>query len=394
MPKPRRRRRFFALEGRIEVDDSGEPLGIVDDDSVDASPATATAVSGEADPRLHGLAEEPAVPASPADDLLPPAFRLNRTARPQPAPARLVPLASVALALACLLLGGLAGFLWSEFTRKPTAAVAPGVAPKITTPLTVADQHDLDEAYAARHAHAYREAERLFAAVGGRHAGMGPLEVEVGRTLLYAGQPIEAISILRKAIDKDWKPAEANFLLAMLSKSRQSYAEAEASFSKAVENDPTQPDYYFFWGECLREEGKLLDATAKFRSALLRNQYETAIGLYRAKLWLCAIEADQAAVNGVGAEVDAYLLGPHPPMEAFVAAAARDVKAGDLRAAAAHLTSASQRADPVVFDYVMSDPLFVPLRSRPEFAEFFQVAPSTSRPAAESAASPTPAANH
>ena len=399
MPKPRRRRRFFALEGRFEVGDSGELEGIVDPARIDPAESSVLADEEDAaasgvDPRQSGSPEAAGVDGSTQEEDLPPAFRLNRSPSNQPAQKHSFSRWSVLLSLLCLAAGVLAGRLWPQPTQKPAGTDLTGGVQKAPISLTPADQSDLDEAYAARHANKYAEAEELFTALGRRHPDWGPVEVEMGRTLFYEGKASDAAAGLKVAVEKGWKPAEANFLLGVLNKARRSYPEAEANFARAVTIDPTEPEYYFFWGECLREEGKLLDATTKFRSALLRNQYETSTSLYRAKLWLCAIEADQGEASGVNAEVNAALALPHPPMEVFVAVAARDLQAGDFGAAAANLARARERAEETVFRYVISDPVFEPVRWKPEFADFFRFALPAPRQAEDAAAgSPAPSAN-
>ncbi len=290
--------------------------------------------------------------------------------------------------LGCTVVGLCAGYLLARSTQRPVRTEDTGNVQKEASPLTRQDEEDLDMAYSARHAHRYDEAKQLFTALKHRHPGWGPMEIELGRTLFYEGDSYAASFLLKAAADGGISPAEANFLLALLNKARKNYPAAATCFEKAVAIDPTQPEYYFFWGESLRDEGKLLDATAKFRSALLRNQYETATGLYRAKLWLCAIEAGAQTSDGVSAQIDAALAEPHPSMEALVAASARDLTKGDLRAAAAHLSAASQRADPIVFRYILSDPFFATALAKPEFAEFTQSATPVTAPATDAVASP------
>ncbi len=400
MPSPRRRRRFFALEGRFEVDDSGEAQGVIDPAS--SEPARLSPSAEVVDTSFHkaGIearddAEETDALAPSEDETIPPAFRLGRAPRSRAPQKRFFSPQLVVFSLGGLGLGLLLGYLLTRSAQGTVRFETAGNVQKEVKPLTQADQNDLDAAYAARHAHRYDDARQIFTALRLRHPGWEPMEIELDRTLFYEGKSNEASSALKAAVDKGNRPADANFLLALLDKARKSYAGAESCFEKAVAIDPTQPEYYFFWGECLREEGKLIDATTKFRSALLRNQYETANGLYRSKLWLCAIEADQGVSGGVTAQIDAALAEPLPPMEAFVAAAARDLKSGDLRAAADHLSRASQRADPIVFRYVLNDPVFAPLRAKPEFADFFRAPGSGGNQTADAAAgspapSPTP----
>lgn len=393
MPKPRRRRRFFALEGRLEVDDTGEVGGVYDSEhpgSITFEPSVEMPepTSGDANSEHAGYEEQVGASTKPEDETLPPAFRLNRAPKHRPSPKRFFSFPSVLFSLGCTVCGLLAGYLLARPTQAPARAKATANVQKEASSLTRQDQEDLDAAYSARHAHRYDDAKRIFTALKHRHPGWGPMEIELGRTLFYEGDSYAASSLLKVAADGGVSPAEANFLLALLNKARKNFPAAEACFEKSVAIDPTQPEYYFFWGECLRDEGKLMDATAKFRSALLRNQYETATGLYRAKLWLCVIEAGAQANDGVSAQIDLALAEPRPTLEALVAAAARDLTAGDLRAAAAHLSAASQRADPIVFRYILSDPFFASALAKPEFAEFIQSAPPAAGPATEAVASP------
>ena len=390
MPKPRRRR-FFALEGRFEVDDSGEVQSIVQSEPSDAGAAAQEVEENEepggTDPAPPGLLEPPGAPSSSPDDL-PPAFRLQRTSRPRTEETEgRFPVGSVLCLAAGLAAGVLAGYYLPRSVPKGPVTEAPIAVLHDAYTLTPADQEDLDAAYAARHVRNFARAEQLFAALERRHPGWGPVQVEIGRTQFYENKSSDAGFTLKAAADKGASPAEANFLIGMLNKAKKNYPDAETSFAKATAIDPTQPEYYFFWGECLRDQGKLLDAITKFRSALLRNQYETATGLYRAKLWLCVIEADQAADTGVNAEIDAALAEPHPTMDALVAAAARDIKAKDFQAARAHLSSAVERADPAVFRYILGDPIFAEVRSKPDFANPLQQAPIA-------AGSPTPTPTH
>ena len=120
-------------------------------------------------------------------------------------------------------------------------------------------------------------------------------------------------------------------------------------------------------------------AASKYHSAMLRNQYETNAGLYRLKFWLCKIETDEANSIGLNAEIDAALARPHPAMEFLFAAAARDIVAGDFKAAASRLRQARDITPPAIFSVIMRDPLFKTERLRPELAALFQ--PETPAPA-------------
>ena len=392
MRRPRRRR-FSALEGPFGINDAGELPGVIEEDQPDAAPVgDGAAAANRAGLMLPRPVAKSGAEESTADETVPPAFRRQRPARMRSElkeGSRFLPML---LLLAGLALGALAGHFLPRPEQKPVVAGAAVNVPPSAAALTKADENDLDAAYAARHERRYAEARQLFTALKQRHQGWGPLDIELGRTLLYENRPSEASFTLKAAANRGEKPAEANYLLGMLNKARGSYTGAEVNFAQAVSLDPTQPDYYFFWGECLRAEGKLLEAVAKFRSALLRNQNEAVISLYRAKLWLSGVEAERENEDGIRAEIDAALAQPHPPMEALIAAAARDLKAGDFVTAASHLARARRRASPEVFTYIMRDPFFTAAQTRPELAELFHaVSPEPSPEAGGAATTPAPA---
>ena len=117
-----------------------------------------------------------------------------------------------------------------------------------------------------------------------------------------------------------------------------------------------RPDFYYFWGECLRDEGKPREAAEKFRSALLRNQYETAEDLYQLKLWLSEIQADQEVTSGTDGKIDAALATtPRPPYSALFADAARKIKANHFDEAAKLFAQAQQLTEPVVFRVITQE---------------------------------------
>ena len=398
MPKSRRRRFFATQENKFQAQISDVESSGIDPSYSQLLPPPASAEEEVAEPTGDDLSLQSSTPDfadqnAAGSDALPAAFRLlpSRPHRAKSKPH------SFFFWLAALLACGVSGILIGYFVPRPATNAPTGAWPESvgtdSNPVEPTDQGELDAAYAARESSRFTEAEQMFTALGRKHPDWGTMEVEVGRTLLYAGNLKAARVVLTASGDKGPTRAEANFLLGTLFVAEKLYPQAESSFAKAVELNPTDPNYYYFWGECLRKEGKVLAAIPKFRSALLRNQYETASGLYRLKLWLSEIEADLAATDGVNAEIDAALSQSIPSMEALVAAAARDVKAGDATAATNHLNRARERMDPAVFRIVMNDPFFAPLRSRPEFVEAFKlVSPGSRLGLGESVGSPTPSA--
>ena len=264
------------------------------------------------------------------------------------------------LPLVSLALGVLGGSLWSQPAQPAGNFVAPAAVQE-ARPLTTAEQEELDAAYAARRAHRFAEAAQRFTALGRKHPNWGAMQIEAGVTLLDQGTMDAAETSLQASADKGSMPADANYFLGAVNLKNKAYPEAKASLARAVALDPSRPEFYYLWGECLREEGKPLEAATRFRCALLRSRSESAEGLYRLKLWLSEIEADQENSDGTGAEIDGAMSQPHPPMEALFATAARDLKTDDIRAAVGHLLRARRRTDPKVLRTILDDPVFCPV---------------------------------
>lgn len=164
---------------------------------------------------------------------------------------------------------------------------------------------------------------------------------------------------------------DANLSLGILFAMRRQYADAESSFERAVAVDPTRADIFYFWGESLRQEGKPLLASRRFRSALLRNRYETAESLYRLKYWLSEMESGEDGKDGIAEQMDTALALPRPPMEALFADAVRNLQAGRIVEGTEKLRRARQSVEPPVFAVIIRDPAFIQESWRPELAGFF-----------------------
>ena len=333
-------------------------------------------------PRLTG---EPMDDWGSAPPIVVPAGLRLVAAPPVPENKPLSPLWLGLVSLASLALGVLGSSLWPR-SAPPVPNFPAPAAVLDAEPLTPAEQEELDAAYAARDAHQFAEAAQRFTALGHKHPEWKAMEVEAGVTRLDEGNLDAAETSLQACAERGWMPASANYFLGAINLKRKDYARAQECLGKAAALDPSRPEFYYLWGECLREEGKPLQAATKFRSALLRHPSETAEGLYRLKLWLSEIEADQENNDGVAAELDRAMSQPQPPMEALFTAAARDLKRDDIRAAADHLLRARQRADPKVLPTILDDPVFAQVRSRPELAEVFPAAAPAAVPATDKAA--------
>ena len=56
---------------------------------------------------------------------------------------------------------------------------------------------------------------------------------------------------------------DAFFLSGVLNLKAGDYQDAEASFAAATDADPTRSEFFYFWGDCLRQEGKPQEAGAR-----------------------------------------------------------------------------------------------------------------------------------
>ena len=331
-------------------------------------------MASETSPALSDVpGGEPTLETAAPLDTLAPGFRAVRAPSGHPERGRPSFAFLTVLSLVCLALGLLGGYLLPRpAATANTPAAGPGSSAKeisLPKPLTPDTENAVDAAYAARHASQFAQAEQMFGDLARQHPDWGTMQIEPGRTLLYQKKLGDAQLSLQAAADRCLQPADAYFLLGTVYMTESSYQKAEESFAQATALDPTRADFYYFWGDCLRNEGKVRDATVKFHSALLRNQYETFEALYRLKWWLSAIETDQEQSDGVGEQINAALAQPRPPMEALFAAAARALKGGDFQTAVSRILRARRRADPRIFRVILADPVFVPLRTRPEWAQ-------------------------
>lgn len=198
------------------------------------------------------------------------------------------------------------------------------------------------------------------------------MAIEAGRTSLYLHDARTAQQTL-STLPPDQGQADASFLSALLHLTNKELELAEESFAIAVARDPARPDFYYFWGECLRRDGKPLEAVGKFRAALLRNQYENSEGLYQLKLWLSQIQAGQEETSGTNKAVDAALATPRPPYEALLAAAAREMKAKRYPQAVDFITRAQAVTEPAVFRVIMQDATFTEeILLHPEIKAFYK----------------------
>ena len=319
----------------------------------------------------------PAAPLEAAEEL-PRAFQL-RNVYEGPAPLRrgliafYLTLGSVALLGAGLTTGYLLGAHGRPTQRVVVAGVAalPG---KAVVPLPISDemQAALDAAFEATKQRHYQEAQKMFAALHAAHPEWPSMAIESARDALYQ-MDAQATGSILSSLTRYGPQADAEFMQALLHLTHKEFDAAGRRFAAAVALDPARPDFYYFWGECLRDEGKPREAAEKFRAALLRNQYETAEDLYQLKLWLSEIQAEEETANGTNAKIDAALtMTPRPPYSAVFADAARKMKANHFDEAAKLFAQAQQLTEPVVFRVITQDPMFVQESWRPELAKFYQ----------------------
>ena len=266
----------------------------------------------------------------PPDDGLPAGLRLTRSADSMRVQSRGVSgwMAGL-LALTCLVVGGGAGYLVrANGAATHAAAVAGSAAAERTAPvlpLTPAVLSDVDAAFGANKAGQFADARRRFDALADQHPNWPSMRIEAARTTLYE-HDFEAAGAILAGVERAGANVDAAFLNGLLQMTMQAYDKSEEAFARAVAIDPARPDIFYFWGECLRREGKPQDAAQKFHEALVRNQYETTEGLYQLKLWLSEIQADQESAKDTNAKIDADLVSGHPSGPALFAAAAREIE--------------------------------------------------------------------
>ena len=321
-------------------------------------------------------AGQPATAAPPQDDSLPAGLRLTRSADAPRVQRRGVPGWVAALAsLGCLLLGGAGAYLLQSYgsavasTATANRAATERTAPVI--PLAPAVLGDVDAAFAANKAGQFADARLKFGVLASSHPNWASMRIEAARSALY-GHDFDGAGLMLSTVERAGANVDASLLTGLLQMTIQSYDKAELAFAQAVAIDPSRPDVFYFWGECLRREGKPQDAAGKFHQALLRNQYETTEGLYQLKLWLSEIQADQEAAKNTNARIDADLASGHPSGPALFAAAAREIKAGKFKEAGAHVGQAQKVMEPAVFRGILQDPTFLEQNLRPELAPFYQ----------------------
>ena len=238
-------------------------------------------------------------------------------------------------------------------------------------PLSEPVEAQADNAFAAIKKGQYQEAHDRFLALREQHPEWWPMDIEAARASLYQRNPLEAQQALHD-VPAPQGSAEVDFVLGLLHLSNQELDLAAPCFASAAARNPARPDFYYFWGDTLRRNGKNLEAARKFRSALLRNQYEYAEGLYQLKLWLAQIQSDQEETSGANKDIDKALALPRVPYEVLFAAAARELKAKRYKEAGEFITRARMITEPAVFRVIMQDPSFAEEDSRPELAPFYK----------------------
>jgi tetratricopeptide (TPR) repeat protein len=293
-----------------------------------------------------------------------------------------VPWRRLLLGVCLFAVGGALGYFIDGSLRSAAAARRAAVIAKsfrsVDKPpaLTRAERAQLDAAYSAGREGRYADSERMFSELSQKHPALAKLPLEIARMNIYRGDNIGAQLVLGRLMqgDSDARP-DAFFLAGVLNLKAGSYADAETSFAAATDADPTRSEYFYFWGDCLRQDGKPREAETRFRSALARNQYETAEDLLQLKVWLCDITMDEEKTDGADTAINAGLAAPYPRAAALLAAAARALKADNVSVAAGFLARGRAAMDQVVFQVVMHDPTFVQESWRPELAQFYK-APS------------------
>lgn len=346
------------------------------DPEVGFAPAGSPGMPGQEGTSSTPPAESESARAEDENDELPEAFRLKKVYEAPPPPRH--PLTDWRwLLLLCALLGG---GLFGGYQLGLKAAPPQGVSPRnrylqanraVLGPLDPKVQSEVDSAFELTKKGRYADAHLAFTGLRDRHPEWPSMAVEAARVCLYEHDTQAAQNVLGVLTANRLTP-DADFMLALLHLTNKEFELAETSFGLAVALDPARPDFFYFWGECLRRDGKPQEAIDKFRSALLRNQYENAEGLFQLKLWLSEIQADKEESTGAGREIDASLALPRPPYEALFAAAGRAIKVGRFPDAADFMKRAQSITEPAVFRVILQDPTFLEESTRPQLAGFYK----------------------
>lgn len=381
--QPRRKSRLRSRESDVPRRPSEIPPGF--DEPLEARPPETPVYDPGLDPDAGfvptAAATVPDVSDAPPvtddeDDELPEAFRLNKVYTAPPPPRHPLTDWRWLLLLFSLLGAGLLGGYQLGLRSLPPQGVSPRNAylqasRAVLGPLDPKVQAEVDDAFEATKKGRYPEARQRFTALKEKHPEWPSMAVEVARDALYEHDTQAAQNILGVLTANRLTP-DAEFMLALLHLTNKEFDLAEIAFGTAVALDPARADFYYFWGECLRRDGKPQEAIDKFRSALLRNQYENSEGLFQLKLWLSEIQADKEESSGGGKEIDAALAQPSPPYEALFAAAGRAIKVGRFADAAHFITKAQVITEPTVFRVILQDPTFLEESPRPEMAGFYK----------------------
>jgi Tfp pilus assembly protein PilF len=279
-----------------------------------------------------------------------------------------------AIAVAGVLLGWLLAYSLQPagpvIRRLPDGTLNPNRGGPVI-PLAAAEMADVDAAFEATKQGRFSDARLRFTALAEKHPGWASMRIEAARSTMYEHDFDKASGIVA-SIARTADNADAEFLNGLLNMTTEVYDKAEEGFARAIALDPARPDIFYFWGECLRREGKPREAAVKFHEALMRNQYETSEGLFTLKLWLSEIQANDETTQEVNTAIDNDLASGHPSGPALFAAAARDLKAGRAAEAGQHIAAAQKVMEPAVFRVILQDPTFLQEGYRPELAPFYQ----------------------
>ena len=240
-------------------------------------------------------------------------------------------------------------------------------------PLAPAVVADVDAAFAANKAGQFADARQRFNVLADMHPAWVSMRIEAARATLYE-HDFDAAGKILATIQRAGANVDAEFLSGLLEMTTQTYDKAEPAFARAVALDPARADIFYFWGDCLRREGKPQDAADKFREALIRNQYETTEGLYQLKLWLSdhpggpgigqGCQREDRRGPGFGASVGAGVVRGGSRGRS---------RPGRYKEAGAHIGQAQKVMEPAVFRVILQDPTFLQENFRPELAPFYQL---------------------
>ena len=214
----------------------------------------------------------------------------------------------------------------------------------------------VEQALVAEHSGKWQEAvERLISARRKNRALPGIL-FHVGKILLEHHNPDAADQAFERAIALGEDVDTANYGRGLIALHKRNLPGAERFFEAAANAKPLMADYYFYWADALRLDGRPREAIPHYQQAALRTdsaKEEKVIGF---KIRIADAEAGAAAK--VSAEVEEKRQAGPLSVDWLMTAAALKIREGHIDEAVQLLSAARLGKDPGLFAACVKDFVF------------------------------------